>query len=259
MGGKDSKRGRPRRAVVVVFSGGIDSACTAAMQKAEYDEVYGITFSYGQRADREVTVARSLARRLQLKRHVTVDIGFMKRLYGDTNVLTAGGEGGKKLPGSFDYSIVVPIRNAVFLSIATAWAFSVGATRVAYGAHTGDEHYPDCRPSFAEKLEAALNEGESDGIRSGLRNGIEVWSPYRAGLTKEDLLRQGADALGDMIYRTWSCYASGRLQCGECESCMNRRRAFGRAGIEDKTEYLTVGGNGGGGNGGGGQPLIRQQ
>ena len=224
-------------AAVVIFSGGLDSACVASMQKAEYDDVYGITFSYGQRANGEMTAARSLARKLKLRQHKVVDIGFMRRLYGDSNVLTNRGE---SIPGSFEYSIVVPIRNAVFLSIATAWAFSIGATRVAYGAHTGDEHYPDCRPSFAEKLQSALNEGESDGIRSGLRSEVEIWSPFVAGLTKEDLIRYGADALGSAIYRTWSCYADGKVQCGRCESCSNRRRAFESAGIADKTRYVTM-------------------
>lgn len=223
----------PRRAVVV-FSGGIDSTCVASMQAAEYDEVYGITFSYGQRAGPELDAAKRLARRLRLKRHRVVDIGFMRGLYGDSNVLTSSKN---ELPGSFEYSIVVPIRNAVFLSIASAWAFSIGATRVAYGAHTGDAHYPDCRPPFARRLQGAFNAGESDGIRLGMRREIEIWSPYSAGIGKRELVRLGADALGDRIYETWSCYAGRRRQCGRCESCMNRRRAFADAGIEDKTAY----------------------
>ena len=238
-------------AAVVIFSGGADSACVASMQKAEYDEIHAITFSYGQRAAPEIDAARILARKLKLKQHKVVDIGFMGDLYGDSNVLT----GGDRLPGSFDYSIVVPIRNAVFLSIATAWAFSIGATRVAYGAHTGDTNYPDCRPPFAKKLQDALNEGESDGIAARVRKEIEIWSPFTAGLSKEDLLRYGKKTLGDSIYETWSCYDGGGggnnassskndnaekiLQCGACESCMNRRRAFAAAGIDDKTVYYT--------------------
>ena len=238
-GMKKGKNGsQAKSAAVVIFSGGVDSACVAAMLKAQYDQVYGITFSYGQRADREITAAKYLAKKLKLKQHKIVDISFMKGLYGDSNVLT--GARSKRLPGSFEYSIVVPIRNAVFLSIATAWAFSIGATRVAYGAHAGDSSYPDCRPEFAKKLQSALNEGESDGIKSGMRKKIEVWSPYAAGLTKEDLLRGGASGgILDIIFKTWSCYANKRLQCGVCESCMNRRRAFENADITDRTKYLS--------------------
>ena len=233
---KKEKTVNEKSSAVVVFSGGIDSVCVAAIQKAQYDNVYGITFSYGQKASREMTIAKLLAKKIKLKQHKIVDIGFMKQLYGNSNVLTDTRR--KRLPGEFEYSIVVPIRNAVFLSIATAWAFSIGATRVAYGAHTGDAHYPDCRPLFAKKVESAFNAGESDGIKSGLRKKVEIWSPFIAKLAKEDLIKSGIDALGDVIYETWSCYDSKRLQCGRCESCMNRKRSFADARIADKTRYL---------------------
>lgn len=231
---------KKKSAAVVILSGGVDSACVASMLKPEYNEMYGITFSYGQKAIREIKAAKYLAKKLELKQHKIIDISFMKNLYGDSNVLT--GAKSTKIPNSFEYSIVVPIRNAVFLSIATAWAYSIGATRVAYGAHTGDTNYPDCRPRFAKKLQAAFNEGESDGIKSGSRREIDVWSPYVAGLTKEDLLKRATGKKGILgkgaIYKTWSCYASMELQCGVCESCVNRRRAFENAGIKDKTKYL---------------------
>jgi len=105
----------------------------------------------------------------------------MKKLYGNTNALTSPK---KKIPSKFNYSIVVPIRNGIFLSIATAWAFSLNANLVAYGAHTGDKNYPDCRPAFSKKIESAFNQGETDGIRSGIRKKIVIWSPYKAKLSK---------------------------------------------------------------------------
>jgi len=219
---------------VIVFSGGIDSVCATSFLRSEY-ELYGISFSYGQRASREIVAAKTFAKKLGLKEHKIIDIGFMKNLYGDSNVLTSKK---MKIPSTFDYSIVVPIRNAVFLSIASAWAYTLNASIVAYGAHTGDRHYPDCRPIFAKKLESAFNQGESDGICSGLRNSIKIWSPYREGLSKSDLLKAGIKSLGDSIFDTWSCYASKKFHCGVCESCNNRKTAFVKAGIKDKTEYL---------------------
>jgi len=159
----------------------------------------------------------------------------MKNLYWNSNVLTSSK---RKIPAKFEYSIVVPIRNAVFLSIASAWAFTLNASLVAYGAHTGDTNYPDCRPKFAKKLENAFNEGEIDGINSKLRKNIEIWSPYRKGLSKSDLLKSGIKNLGDSIFKTWSCYANKKYHCGICESCNNRKTAFKKAGIIDKTKYL---------------------
>jgi 7-cyano-7-deazaguanine synthase len=219
---------------VIVFSGGIDSVCAVSFLKSKY-ELYGITFSYGQKANMEIAAAKSFAKKLGLKEHKIIDIGFMKNLYGNSNVLTSSK---RKIPTKFEYSIVVPIRNAVFLSIASAWAFTLNASLVAYGAHTGDTNYPDCRPKFAKKLENAFNEGESDGINSKLRKSIEIWSPYRKGLSKSDLLKTGIKNLGDSIFKTWSCYSNKKYHCGICESCNNRKIAFKEAQIKDKTKYL---------------------
>ena len=219
---------------VIVFSGGIDSVCAVSFLKSKY-ELYGITFSYGQKANMEIAAAKSFAKKLGLKEHKIIDIGFMKNLYGNSNVLTSSK---RKIPTKFEYSIVVPIRNAVFLSIASAWAFTLNASLVAYGAHTGDTNYPDCRPKFAKKLENAFNEGEIDGINSKLRKSIEIWPPYRKGLSKSDLLKTGIKNLGDSIFKTWSCYSNKKYHCGICESCNNRKIAFKEAKIKDKTKYL---------------------
>ena len=218
---------------VVVFSGGIDSVCAVSFLKSEYD-LYGITFSYGQKANMEITAAKEFAKKLGLKQHKIINIGFMKDLYGNSNVLTSTK---RKIPSKFEYSIVVPIRNAVFLSISSAWAFTLNASLVVYGAHTGDKHYPDCRPTFAKKLETALNQGEIDGINSKLRKSIKIWSPYSEGLSKSDLLKSGIEILGDSIFKTWSCYSNKKYHCGICESCNNRKTAFQKADIIDKTKY----------------------
>ena len=223
-----------KKKAVVVFSGGVDSVCIVSLLKSKYD-LYGITFSYGQKADKEINSAKSFAKKLNLQQHKIIDIGFMRDLYGDSNVLTSKKQ---QIPSKFAYSIVVPIRNAIFLSVASAWAFTLNASLVAYGAHTGDKNYPDCRPIFARKLENALNQGEIDGIKSNLRKNIEIWSPYKQGLAKSDLLKIGLKELGDSIFKTWSCYSSKKQHCGTCESCNNRKKAFEKAGIIDKTKYL---------------------
>ncbi len=218
---------------VIVFSGGIDSVCAVSFLKSKYD-LYGITFSYGQKANMEIKVAKRFAKKLKLKQHKIIDISFMKELYGNSNVLTSTK---KKIPSKFEYSIVVPIRNAVFLSISSAWAFTLNASLVAYGAHTGDKNYPDCRPNFTKKLESAFNQGEIDGIELKLRKSIKIWSPYREGLSKSDLLKTGMKNLGNSIFKTWSCYSNKEYHCGVCESCINRKNAFQKAGILDKTKY----------------------
>ncbi len=219
---------------VIVFSGGLDSVCACVYLKSRYD-LYGISFSYGQRASPEIKSAKKFAKILGLKEHKIIDIGFMQDLYGKTNVLT---DSKTKLPSKFEYSIVVPIRNAVFLSIATAWAFSLEASLVAFGAHKGDKNYPDCRPSFSKKIQSAFNEGEIDGIKMGVRKAIKIWSPYQKNLAKSDVIKKGYKVLGNSIFKTWSCYSNKKFHCGKCESCNNRKLAFKTAKIKDKTKYM---------------------
>ncbi len=216
---------------VCIFSGGLDSVSSAAYMKNKGYELYLITFDYGQKARKELSIAKEFAK--TLGEHKIVDISFMKDIYGESNVLTSPG----KIPSSFDYSIVVPIRNMIFLTIGGAWAFSIKASILAYGAHLDDKNYPDCREEFTKSLEHTFNLAEDDGIRKGLRREITIWSPVIEGLTKVDMVRIGYKLLGDDIFKTWSCYDNNEIHCGVCESCNNRKNAFRLADINDKTEY----------------------
>jgi len=227
--------------VVCIVSGGLDSVCTAAYLKKEKNcTLYFLSYFYGQRARNEIQAAKHFARILKVKDHRTIDIGFMKELYSNSNVLT---DPTQQLPGSFDYSIVVPIRNVVFIAIASAWAISLNATVVAYGAHKDDNHYPDCRPEFIKSATSVLNLAEEDGIQSGMRQKVTVWAPVLQGMHKTKLLKIGYSLLGDEVFDTWSCYSNGirikgnYLHCGRCESCINRKAAIRDAGIEDRTQY----------------------
>lgn len=225
---------------VCIVSGGADSACTAAHLKSNGHDLYLITFYYGQRSKVEVEKAKIIADHMKVNEHKIVDIGFMKELYASSNVLT---DANSSMPREFDYSIVVPVRNAIFLSIASAWAFSIDAETVAYGAHKDDVNYPDCRPEFVKSINEMVNLAEIDGIKKGVRKEIKIWSPAIDGISKKELLRTGYKVLGDKLFETWSCYTDGikhnneLLHCGKCESCMNRKKAFIEAEIEDKTKY----------------------
>src|SRR5574341_809938 len=225
--------------VVCIASGVLDSICYAAVLAQNHD-IYMITFAYGQRARREIDAARRFARILKAE-HKLVDIAFMKSLYGSTNVLT---DESKKLSTEFEQSLVVPARNAIFISIAGAWALSIGAVKVAYGAHLDDvPHYADCRPEFARAMEEALNLADADSIGAGERQSVQVISPAAGGLDKQALLKAGHKILDGRLFSTWSCYSNGvrknrqYVHCGQCESCINRKAAFKGAQIDDRTRY----------------------
>jgi 7-cyano-7-deazaguanine synthase len=225
---------------VCIVSGGADSACTAAYLNSNGHDLCLLTFYYGQRSRIEVERAKMIGNYLHVNEHKVVDISFMKEIYGESNVLT---DASSSMPEQFNYNIVVPVRNAIFLSIASAWAYSINAEMVAYGAHKDDVNYPDCRPEFVRSINEMVNLAEVDGIKKGVRKEIKIWSPAIDNISKKELLRIGYKVLGDKLFETWSCYTDGikyddeLLHCGKCESCSNRKKAFIEARIDDKTKY----------------------
>jgi 7-cyano-7-deazaguanine synthase len=230
---------------VCIFSGGIDSVSTASYLKKLGLDIYLISFNYGQKASIELQVAKKFSTLLKSKGHKIIDISFLKTLYGSTNALT---NSKSKIPGTFDYSIVVPLRNTIFITLASVWAISLKVPLIVYGAHAGDKKYPDCRPSFIKSLENTLTLSEIDGINLGLRRKINIWSPAMDNLDKTKLLLMGYDVLGDKLFQSWSCYRGDTLNkrskvkahCGKCESCMNRKKAIIASGLEDKTNYVVI-------------------
>jgi 7-cyano-7-deazaguanine synthase len=221
------------------MSGGPDSVGYAAIWKSRDCKIHPLVFDYGQKGRKEVEVLESLRPKLGFEREVTVNISSLKDLWSNTQLTDPK----VSVEPEYATNVVVPLRNGVFLMIASAYADSMGAELVIYGAHlsdaakhrgTGEPLYPDCTPEFAIALEEAINRGRF--VTSGKRIGIQ--SPAREGLTKPQLLRKAYDIIGDLIFETWSCYLSGYFHCGICESCKNRRLAFVEAGIQDKTRYL---------------------
>ncbi|HEX8677394.1 MAG TPA: 7-cyano-7-deazaguanine synthase [Segetibacter sp.] len=229
---------------VCIFSGGLDSVSTASYLKKLGLDIYLISFNYGQNGSNELDVAKKFSTVLKSKGHKIIDVSFLKTLYGDTNVLT---NSRSKIPDTFDYSIVVPLRNAIFITLASVWAISLKIPLIVYGAHSGDQKYPDCRPSFVKSLEKTLTLSEIDGIKLGLRKKINIWSPAMDNLDKTKLLLIGYEVLGDKLFESWSCYRGNNnkrskviVQCGRCESCVNRKKAITKSGLADKTKYAAI-------------------
>ncbi|MFM9146691.1 MAG: 7-cyano-7-deazaguanine synthase, partial [Verrucomicrobiota bacterium] len=123
---------------------------------------------------------------------------------------------------------VVPNRNMLLISVATAWAVSLRAESVAYGAHGGDHAiYPDCRPEFAEALDRAVRLADWHEVR--------LERPF-VKMDKAAIVRRGAE-LDVPFSLTWSCYVGGERHCGKCGTCVERKEAFRLARVTDPTDY----------------------
>jgi 7-cyano-7-deazaguanine synthase len=209
---------------VIVLSGGPDSATVAFWAKDLGYHIYPITFNYGQIAVKETEAAQKIARKLGTNTKI-IDLSALKDIFNNATSLI-----NRDIPlsGEFSAPIIVPFRNAIFLSTAVAYAVTIGADKIFYGAQGSDEpFYPDCRREFYEAFEKAA--------RLGTCQEIVIKAPF-SGSKKSELITEGAK-LGVPFDLTWSCYLDGDIHCGKCESCVNRKKSFKDAGILDPTLY----------------------
>jgi 7-cyano-7-deazaguanine synthase len=215
---------------VVLLSGGLDSATAAAIAGSQGFELYALTVEYGQRHSCEIAAARAVARTLGVARHV--ELGVDLSAFGGS-ALTAAVEVPKDRDlAAADIPVTyVPARNTVFLSLATAWAESLGARDIVIGVNALDySGYPDCRPEFIAAFERLAALATKAGVEG---EPLRVRAPL-ISLTKAEIIRRGL-ALGLDYGLTHSCYdpdVTGR-PCGHCDSCLLRAKGFAEAGVPD--------------------------
>jgi 7-cyano-7-deazaguanine synthase len=223
---------------VILLSGGIDSATTAAYAIKEKFALSSLTFSYGQRHGVEIQFARRLWERLGIERHLIIEIPVSifssSALTSESGIeiqknrnITARDE---DIPATY-----VPGRNILFLSYALSFAESINSRDIFIGANAIDySGYPDCRPEFLEAYEKMANIGTKAGVTG---NGFKIHAPL-INMKKSEIIKLG-NSLGVDYSLTHSCYDPdfNGLSCGECDSCLIRKNGFTEAGIPDPTRY----------------------
>ena len=155
----ETEAGPPR--AVILLSGGVDSATAGAIAKREGFELHAISFDYAQRHKVELEAAGRVADAL----------GVAGRLVFPIDLRSIGGSAltdAIEVPKNRDEEAMsaeipvtyVPARNLIFLSIAIAWAETLGAADLYAGVNAIDySGYPDCRPAFIDSFLSAVDLG----------------------------------------------------------------------------------------------------
>ncbi len=213
--------------VVVVYSGGMDSFTLLHRVAAQPNDVFALSFDYGQRHAKELTVAAEVCEELGVH-HKIVDISSIHSLIGGSALTSdiAVPEGHYE-EASMKLT-VVPNRNMIMLSLAVGYAVSLGANKVYYGAHSGDHAiYPDCRPEFVERM--------NDVCKIANYEEVSIVTPY-LDQSKIEILADGIQMKLDYT-KTWTCYNGRETSCGKCGACQERLEAFEQNGIIDPLPY----------------------
>ncbi|MBS1794468.1 MAG: 7-cyano-7-deazaguanine synthase QueC [Acidobacteria bacterium] len=233
MSSEDKSEIRNPKSAIVLVSGGMDSCLTAAIARAENDELAFLHISYRQRTERRERQAfNDIADFYGVAKRLDVSIEYLARIGGssltDPSIeVTAADLESTEIPTSY-----VPFRNANLLSIATSWAEVLGARAIYIGAVAEDSSgYPDCRPEFYAAFERTIETGTKP------ETVIRIKTPI-IDLSKAEIVEKSLE-LQAPLELSWSCYRSETLACGTCDSCALRLRGFARAGYEDPIPYQT--------------------
>lgn len=214
---------------LVVFSGGQDSTTCLGWALNHFKEVFAITFKYGQKHKIEVEQSKIICEKLKIPQLI-IDIDFLDKIVDSELISKVEGEINfnkahsqkTNLPSSF-----VPNRNALFLTLAHAYAQKIGVLNLITGVcQTDYSGYPDCRQIFLDKLEAALMEGSEAYIK--------IWAPLMF-LDKAQTFKLAEDnnILDIVLKDSQTCYNGNHTTChdwgygcGNCPACKLRAKGY---------------------------------
>ncbi len=217
---------------IVLLSGGLDSATSAAIALESGYDLIALSFRYGQRHSRELTASIELVKDLEISEHFILDVNL-------------GSWGGSALTDNqiavptqgIDPNIIpityVPGRNTVFIALALSLAEAKDAQAIYLGINAVDySGYPDCRPEYLAAFERLANLSSKAGLEG---KAPQLVAPLLT-LSKTDIVKKAIE-LGVPIAKTWSCYQGDSSPCGVCDSCRIRDKALIEAGYPELATF----------------------
>jgi 7-cyano-7-deazaguanine synthase len=222
---------------VVLLSGGLDSATTAAMARAEGFRLHALSVDYGQRHRFELDSARRVAEALGVDEHriLKIDLAALGGSALTADIAVPQGRRDDEMSVGIPVTYV-PARNTVMLSLALGYAEVIGAADIFIGVNAVDySGYPDCRPEFVAAFEKLANLATKAGVEGSLR--FRIHTPL-IRLTKAEIIRRGIE-LGVDYGLTHTCYSPNEegKPCGRCDACQIRLKGFADAGVIDPVKY----------------------
>src|SRR6266542_2745576 len=184
---------RTMKRAVILLSGGLDSATTLAIAKAEGFACYALSFRYGQRHEVELDAAARVAKHLGATEHRILD--FDLRQFGGS-ALTS--------------DIAVPKNRPLDDTF-------IGVNALDYSG------YPDCRPEYIAAFQQMADLATKAGVEGGH---LRIHTPL-IHMTKAQIIEKGME-LGVDVDMTVSCYdpSTAGEPCGRCDACRLREKGF---------------------------------
>lgn len=222
---------------LVLFSGGLDSTTCLYYAKSKGFDCYALSFNYGQRHHAELEAAKKITAQLNVKHKIfNLDIAQ----FGSSALTDKTIDVPDYLPNQQAIpSTYVPARNTIFLSIALAYAETIGAKDIFIGVSAIDySMYPDCRPAYIKAFQDMADLATKSNVEDPTK--IKIHTPL-INLSKAETIQLGKELNVDYTM-TVSCYQANESghACGTCDSCMLRKKGFREASLEDVTLYHHV-------------------
>ncbi len=186
--------------IVTLVSGGLDSTLVAHLAKEEGLRIHPLFVNYGQRAlERELAACKRAMTKLELDNLQVADLSGFGALI--RSGLTDPSQ--RIVEDAF-----TPGRNMLFLLVASAHAYKVGADAVSIGLlHEETALFPDQTSGFLREAESLISRIMGRELR--------VLAPL-AAFHKDEVV---ALAKIKGIQGTYSCHMGEEEPCGNCIAC----------------------------------------
>ncbi|MEM2204132.1 MAG: 7-cyano-7-deazaguanine synthase [Sulfolobales archaeon] len=200
------------RRVVVLASGGLDTAVLLRLLEIYGARIIALSINTRSRAPREREALRDMLSAIKgVEAFYEVDARDLME------AVELVGLGYSAMTGREPY--YVPARNVIFFGYALYIAEIHGACAILT-AHNGDDsqRLPDVSQAFLEDIAK---------IARYYVPGIRICSPLLP-LNKVEVTALGL-GIGAPIERSWSCYDNRPSPCGKCKGCIEREHALKKA------------------------------